>query len=231
MSFDSRSVVVTGGTGALGRAVCKAFLERGADVFSSNLLEREVKSLDGALRDHPKFHLQRVDLTSEEEVAAWFASLGRLDVLVNVAGGFAMGTVAETAYGDWRFQQEMNLNTVFLTSRAALACMNPETGGRIINIAAYAATKKIGGMAAYTVSKAGVIHFTEALAEETLETKITVNALLPTIMDTPANRSAMPDADWKKWVPLETVAATILFLAGEEAWPITGACIPLRGHS
>jgi len=136
--------------------------------------------------------------------------------------------VAELTFADWSHMFNMNLNTCFLTSREALRSFDQH--GRIINVAAFAASKIMGGMGAYTASKNAVIHLTGVLAEESLAQKITVNAVLPTIMDTPANRAAMPDADVTTWVPLENVAHTILFLAEDQSWHITGACIPLRGH-
>lgn len=229
MIFENKTIVVTGGTGALGRAVCKAFLDRGAVVHSSYIVEEELKSLPDDLDHHDQFHTHKVDLTDEAAVSAWMSGLGKVNVLANIAGGFAMGGINDISLKDWQHMQNMNLTTCFLTSREALKVMDPGHG-RIINVASFAACQRTGGMAAYTTSKAAVISLTEAIAEETLTQNITVNAVLPTIMDTPGNRAGMPDADFATWVPVENVANTMVFLADENSWHITGACIPLRGH-
>lgn len=230
MDWQDKIVLITGGTGALGRVVVQAFLERGATVYTSFIVERELDTLPEALRQNPRFHTRRVDLGAEDEVRAWFADLPRLDVLVNVAGGFSMSAIAETSVAAWDQQFNMNLKTTFLCCREALAHMNRQGEGRIVNVGAFAATRRAAGMGPYTASKAAVLHLTEVLAEETLAQNITVNAVLPTVMDTPGNRAANPDADFNAWVPLENVAHTILFLADPQSWHITGALIPLRGH-
>ncbi len=231
MTFAGKKAVVTGGTGALGSVICQAFLDREADVFSSYIEDPERERAEARFKNDPRFHLARVDLSSEEQVTQWFDAIGRPDVLVNVAGGFAMGPVGETSLETWLHQLAMNLNTAFLSCREALRRMDARKQGRIINVGAFAATRPAAGLAAYSVSKRGVIQLTETLAEETLEGNVTVNAILPTIMDTPANRAAMPEADPASWVPLENVAHTVLFLADPRSWHITGACIPLRGHN
>lgn len=230
MNDMSRVVLVTGGTGALGRVVCQAFLDSGATVHTSYIVERELETLPAAMRDSDRLKMRRVDLGSEDEVRAWFADLPRLDVLVNVAGGFSMSAIADTSLAAWDLQFNMNLKTTFLCCREALGHMNRQGEGRIVNVGAFAATRRTPGMGPYTASKAAVLHITEVLAEETLAQKITVNAVLPTVMDTPGNRAANPDADFGAWVPLENVAQTIMFLAAPESWHITGALIPLRGH-
>jgi NAD(P)-dependent dehydrogenase (short-subunit alcohol dehydrogenase family) len=147
-----------------------------------------------------------------------------------VAGGFAMGSVAETDLAMWRKMFDINLNSAFLCTRAALSHMDPARDGRIVNVGAFAARSAPTGLGAYTAAKAGVLQLTEVVAEETLTTRITVNAVLPTIMDTPGNRQAMPDAAFNRWVPVVDAARTILFLADAANWHITGACLPLRGH-
>lgn len=225
---DRLKVVVTGGTGALGRAVCSAFLEQGATVFSSYILDQELDSLPEPMKSN-QFVATKVDLTSEEAVKTWIEGIGSFRVLVNVAGGFAMGNVKDTSFKDWQHQLRMNLDTCFLMCREALVKMEKEPYGRIINIGAFAALNRMGGLTAYKVAKAGVIQLTESLAEETLTSNITVNAILPTLMDTPANRRAMPDADFTTWTTVESVAECIAHLAQPSSWPITGALIPFRG--
>jgi len=229
MPFTGKKVVVTGGSGSLGRAVCSAFIRQGANVFSSYVVDRELRDLTQEMKMSEQCRLQKVELTDEDSVHTWFNLIGIPDILVNVAGGFAMGSVEDTDYDAWKHMFRVNLDTTFLTCREALRRMDPTHHGRIINVAAYVATKTLGGMAAYTTAKAGVINLTQSLAEETLSSNITVNAVLPTIMDTRANRSAMPDENHNNWVPVELAASTIMYLASEHAWHITGACVPMRG--
>jgi len=229
MSFEGKNVVVTGGTGALGSAVACAFLDQGAIVYASFIKDEELEQLPAAMRDEERCKLNRVDLRDEVAVIAWFDHIESVDVLVNVAGGFAMSSISETRFEDWREMAAMNLDSCFLCCREGLARMKDRPFGRIVNIGAFAACKAPAGMGPYTVSKAGVAHLTEVLAEETLTDEITVNAVLPTIMDTPGNRAAMPDADTGAWVPLPRVAETILYLCGSGSGHITGALIPLRG--
>lgn len=230
MHFKHKQVLVTGGTGALGRAVCSAFLAEGATVTATYILDQELDSLPVSLKDNAFFLAHRLNLTQESEVVACLGKLPCLDVLVNVAGGFAMGPFAEMSQKDWAHMFEMNLTTAFLTCREALKHMQRQDQGRIINVGAFAASQTPPGMAAYTSSKAGLLHLTGVLAEETLATKITVNAVLPSIMDTAGNRRAMPDADFSSWVPVENAADTIVYLARDSSWHVTGALIPLRGH-
>ncbi|CAM2065098.1 SDR family oxidoreductase [Sulfidibacter corallicola] len=231
MTFQGKKVMVTGGTGAIGTAVSSAFLEAGADVYSSYIVAEELDRLPADLENSDRFHTDKVNLLDETEVQAWFEKVGTPYVVANIAGGFDMAAVKDTELSAWQKMIDINLSTCFLTSRQALRAMDAVGEGRIVNVASFAAVQRIGGMAAYTTAKRAVIALTEAMAEETLATKITVNAILPTIMDTPANRTGMPDADFSTWVPGENVAKTILFLADPSSWHITGASLPLRGHS
>lgn len=230
MSFQGKEVLITGASGALGKAVCKAFLDLGANVHASYIRDEELANLSQELAENDQLEMRRLDLTHEWEVQSWFQSIPQLDVLVNVAGGFSMNPVIDTSLESWDHMFEMNLKTAFLCCREGLIRMKETGEGRIINVGAFAAAKRCGGMAAYTTSKAGVLHLTEVMAEETLDSHITVNAILPTIMDTENNRKAMPDEDFSKWVPLSQVASTITFLAHPDNWPITGALIPVRGR-
>lgn len=224
------TAIITGGTGALGRTVCQALLEQGITVHASYLLEKELKTLPDSFRNNPKFCLSRVDLTQEDAVMDWFDSIGRFRILVNIAGGFAMAPIVETTSDAWRRMQDMNVTTVFNCCREALRRFASDDHGRIVNIGAFAALNPPGGLSAYTTAKAAVMNLTRALAEETLHVTTTVNALLPTVMDTLANREAMPDANPAEWVPTGAVADAILYLTQRDTWPITGALLPLRGH-
>lgn len=230
MTYSVEHVVVTGGTGALGQAVCTAFVRAGAQVTATYIDAAELARLPAELQKSEQFTTAKVDLVDESAVTAFFERFERLDVLVCVAGGFAMGDLTGLSLAEWRRMHDLNLTTCFLASREGLKRMDRDRGGRIVHVGAFAAENRVGGMSAYTTSKAAVLNLTRSLAEETLRSNITVNAVLPTIMDTPGNRAGMPDADFDDWVPLETVAATIDFLASAAACPITGALIPLRGR-
>jgi len=231
MATDDRTAMVTGAAGALGRAVCRGFLERGARVYGSYIIDRELDTLPEDLKGHERLTMTKVDLSDEAAVAAWFATPDRIDILANIAGGFDMGPFKDTSTETWRRMLDMNLTTAFLCSREALRRFDAGRGGRIVNVGAFAVWDVVGGMTAYAVSKAAVVHMTEALAEETRRDNVTVNAIMPTIMDTPANRAAMPDADFSKWVPLQDAARAVLRLSAEDAGFVTGACVPLRDRT
>jgi len=162
-------------------------------------------------------------------VDAIVARFGRLDALVNIAGGFRWETLADGSLDTWNSLYELNLRTVVAACRAALPHL-PSERGRIVNIGANGAQKAGAGMGAYAASKAGVARLTEALAEELKERGITVNAVLPSIIDTPANRADMPKADFGKWVKPEQLADVIVFLLSEKSQAITGALLPVTGR-
>lgn len=224
--MKGRTVVVTGAAGALGSTVARAASERGAVVamVDAAAIAAE-RAPNGALR------LERVDLT--DFAAAQHAmdeiknKTGRLDALINIAGAFRWQTLADGDLGAWDVLYRINLKTAATASKAALPHL-VANAGRIVNVGALAATKAGAGMGAYAASKAGVAKLTESLAEE-LKGKVTVNAVLPSIIDTPANRADMPDADFSKWVAPRDLANVILFLASDEARAVTGALVPVSG--
>jgi len=157
---------------------------------------------------------------------------GRIDVLCNIAGGFRMGPpVHETKDADWEFLLGLNARSVLNTVRAAVPAMLKGGGGRIVNIGAFAAQRGAANMGAYIASKSAVIRLTESMAAELREKNVNVNCVLPTIIDTPENRAAMPDADPRKWVAPQDLAAVIVFLASDAARAIHGAAIPVTGLS
>jgi NAD(P)-dependent dehydrogenase (short-subunit alcohol dehydrogenase family) len=159
------------------------------------------------------------------------AKLGRLDALVNVAGTFRWQTLEHSSLDTWDLLYRVNLRTAVSASRAALPHLKRSGAGRIVNIGALAASAKAGaGMGAYTASKAGVLKLTEALAAEVKDHGITVNAILPSTIDTPANRADMPKADFGKWVTPRDIASVIVFLLSDEARAVTGALIPVSGR-
>jgi NAD(P)-dependent dehydrogenase (short-subunit alcohol dehydrogenase family) len=176
--------------------------------------------------------LGEVDLTSatgaSDAMAKIVAHFGRLDALVNVAGGFRWETVADGSVDTWDAMYRMNLQTAVNASRAALPHLLAASGGSIVNIGALASTKAGTGMGAYAASKAGVAKLTEAMADE-FKGRVTVNAVLPSIIDTAANRADMPDADFSKWVKPEQIAELIVFLVSDRARAITGALVPIAG--
>jgi NAD(P)-dependent dehydrogenase (short-subunit alcohol dehydrogenase family) len=231
MDFQDRHVVVTGGTGALGGAVVGALVAAGAVCHVPYVVAAEAERC--ALRDHPNVKLVAVtDLADEAATTRFFAGVPGLWASIHLAGGFAMSPVAETGKAALMQQLDMNFVTTFLCCRAAVnAMVGADTGGRIVNVAARPALepRSGAGMAAYTASKAAVAALTIALAEEVAKHGILVNAVAPSIMDTRANREAMPKADHAAWPKVEEVAATILFLASPTNAVTRGAIVPVYG--
>lgn len=224
----NKIVAITGGFGHLGSVVGQAFAAAGWQV---TLIDRAVSPR------YPQANalcLGGVDLTDSAAARAAIAQVaehfGGLDALINVAGGFHWETLADGDVDTWDLMYRINLRTAVVSSQAVLGHLKARGHGRILNIAAAAATRAALGMGAYAASKAGVMRLTEALAEELKDARITVNALMPSIIDTPQNRSDMPNAEFDRWVRPEQLAATLLFLASDDAAAITGACIPVTGR-
>ena len=233
MDYRDRHVVVTGGTGALGGAVVGALIEAGAVCHVPYVVAAEAERF--RWRDHPKVELLAgIDLTDETAVAGLYDGVPNLWASIHLVGGFAMAPVGETTKAALMKQVDMNLVTAFLCCRAAVNAMTATgAGGRIVNVAARPALEwRTGaGMVAYAASKAAVAALTVALAEEVVQAGILVNAVAPSIMDTPANRVAMPKADYAAWPKVEEVAATILFLAAPENKVTRGGVVPVYGRS
>jgi NAD(P)-dependent dehydrogenase (short-subunit alcohol dehydrogenase family) len=233
VDYRDRHVVVTGGTGALGGAVVAALVEAGAVCHVPYLHAAEAEHF--ALREHAKVKLLAgIDLADESAVARLYDGVPGLWASIHLAGGFAMAAVATTTKADLMKQIDLNLVTAFLSCRAAVNAMTRTgAGGRIVNVAARPALEwRAGaGMAAYTASKAAVAALTVALAEEVAKAGILVNAVAPSIMDTPANRAAMPQADYAAWPKVAEVAATILFLASPDNAVTRGGVVPVYGGS
>jgi NAD(P)-dependent dehydrogenase (short-subunit alcohol dehydrogenase family) len=233
MPFDGRQVVVTGGTGALGAAVVGALIEAGAICHVPWRDEREVASF--AYRDHKQVKLfGPLELTDETALRRFYDGIPDLWASIHIAGGFAMSPVAKTDKAALMHLLDMNLVSCFLCCSAAInAIARSGQGGRIVNVAARHGLEWRGGagLVAYTASKAAVAAFTVALSEEVAKEDILVNAVAPSIMDTPANRAAMPKANYDLWPKVEEVAATILFLASPENRVTRGAVVPVYGKS
>jgi NAD(P)-dependent dehydrogenase (short-subunit alcohol dehydrogenase family) len=231
MDYRERHVIVTGGTGALGAAVVGALVEEGATCHVPYVVAAEAERF--ALRQHERVKLVAMsDLGDEADVARLYGSVSQLWASIHLVGGFAMAEVAQTTKAELMKQVEMNLVTAFLCSRGAVNAMTGR-GGRIVNVAARPALepRSGAGMVAYTASKAAVVAFTIALSEEVAKLGILVNAVAPSIMDTAANRAAMPKVDHAGWPKVEEVAATILFLASPRNTVTRGAIVPVYGKS
>ena len=234
MPYRDRHVVVTGGTGALGSAVVGALIDAGAVCHVPWLHKAEADRFP--YRDHPQVNLiANVELADEAAVDRLFAAVPSLWASIHLAGGFAMASVVKTGKSELMQQIDTNLVACFLCCRAAVSAIGRagQQGGRIVNVAARPALEpRTGaGAAAYTASKAAVAALTAALAEEVAKDGILVNAVAPSILDTPANRAAMPKANHADWPKVEEVAATILFLASPENRVTRGAIVPVYGRT
>lgn len=226
MDFGGRSVVVTGGTGALGDAVVDALLAQNAVCHIPSRASEDTSPQRQGVHIYPG-----IELTNQDQVDAFYAGVGTIWASIHLAGGFAAKAIAKTDKAHLLAQLDTNIVSCFLCCRAALSRM-PQ-GGRIVNVAARPAQEpRTGaGMTAYTIAKSGVAALTVALAEEVAKDGVLVNAVAPSIMDTPANRKAMPKADHALWPKVEEVAATILFLASPDNRVTRGAIVPVYGRS
>ena len=229
--MTGRIFVITGASGVLGSAVAKAAAERGARVALIDFADHaEVLKDCGP----DALMLGGVDLTDAVAASAAIDAVadrfGGLDALINVAGGFKWETLENSLMAGWHRLFLMNVQTAANSSRAAIPYLRRSAAGRIVNIGANGALKAAAGMGPYAASKAGVHALTESLAEELKADGVTVNAVLPSIIDTPTNRADMPKADFASWVSPSELAAVILFLASEEASAITGVLLPVTGR-
>ncbi|MBS1191318.1 MAG: Dehydrogenase [Rhodocyclaceae bacterium] len=232
MNLAGKVVAITGAFGTLGAAIAQAAAGRGAKVALIDRAQAPAtlrRSLPGALM------LGDIDLTTPDAAAAALervtAQYGGLDALVNAAGGFRWETLADGSLDTWEFLFNINARTAVAACKAALPHLIARGSGRIVNVGASAATRAAAGMGAYAASKAAVARLTESLAEELKDYGITVNAVLPTLIDTPQNRREMPDADFSRWVPPAAIAEVILFLISDAASAVNGALIPVSGRT
>lgn len=229
MRLDDQAIVVTGAFGALGRVVVQRLLDAGARVAAIDLAEATGgEERAGLLRLGGVDAGDRVAMTRAFERAV--EAFGKLDGLVNIAGGFRWETLAEGDLATWDRMYQMNLRSAVSACQMALPHLLARGQGAIVNIGALGAVKAATGMGAYAASKSGVARLTESLAEELKDRGIRVNAVLPSIIDTPANRADMPDADFSRWVAPEALADAILFLLSPAARAITGALLPVAGR-
>jgi NAD(P)-dependent dehydrogenase (short-subunit alcohol dehydrogenase family) len=234
MRFDHRTVIVTGAAGNLGKAVAHAFAELGANLVLVDLQRQGLQTAFGAEDEQRALvATDLLDITGAAAIAqAARTRFGRIDVLCNIAGGFRMGEmVHETSDDNWNFLFDINTRTLLHAVRAVVPDMLAAGGGKIVNVGAFAAQRGAPQMGAYTASKATVIRMTEAMSAELRDKNINVNCVLPTIIDTPENRAALPKADPAKWVAPSDLANVIAFLASDAARAVHGAAVPVTALS
>ena len=231
--MTGRVAIITGGTGALGQAVTLRLLADGATVAVPYAVDKEREQLTQRVvaADRQRLILKRADVIDVKAMTAFadevVAARGKIDVLVAGVGGFAGGSLLETDLETWKRMLDLNLTSAFSVARAVVPVMARARYGRVVVVASRAVVPPAGGFIGYTVAKAGVIAFTQALSHEVRDQGITVNAVLPSTMDTPANRAAMPDSDRKGWVPVEAVADAIAVLARDASAHITGTLLAI----
>ena len=231
LDFLNRHAVVTGGTGALGAAVVQIFVDAGAVCHIPAHARPDPARFP--LAGHERVRVTAgIDLTDEKAVAGFYSSLPSLWASVNTAGAFSAAPITETTLAMWKQMLDTNSLTCFLCCREAVRKIRASGGaGRIVNVAAKPVLVPTGGLSAYAASKAAVASLTLSLSEELAAESIWVNAVIPSIMDTPANRQAMPKADFDKWPKVQEVAATIAFLASPQNSISRGALVPVYGRS
>ncbi len=228
--FSNKVVLITGGTGALGTSITKAFVESNATVISSYISTKVQMQND----NYSKVQLIKANIIKEEEVEKLVSIIiekyGHIDILINVVGGYIGGkSVSELDEKEWDLMMNLNLKSAFLISKYVVRQMISSKYGKIIHVSSKNGLHSEGYDSAYSASKSGLIRLVESLSNETKESNINVNCIMPSIIDTLANRKAMPNADFTKWVKPENLANVILFLSSEDAKAITGAAIPTFG--
>jgi len=232
--FAKKTVIVTGGAGALGREVVRWFNDRGAQVGVLDVNDAVLESAFPTVAD--SLYLVSCNLTQRDSCAEAVAKIQerfeQIDILCNVAGGFLMGDpVHETSNATWEFLFDLNARSILNMSAAVVPSMLAAGGGKVINVAARAALGGAALMGAYTASKAAVMRLTESMAQELRANNINVNCVLPSLIDTPRNRQDMPNADYSRWVTPAQIASVIGFLASPDAVAVHGAGIPVDGLS
>jgi NAD(P)-dependent dehydrogenase (short-subunit alcohol dehydrogenase family) len=230
--MNGKQVLLTGGTGGLGMGVTAEVLGQGADVTIPYHNEKEVERLKGKLAaaEFDRIRFVSANLSNESVVEQLVNDMGRVDVLIHLVGGFSMGKTHEYSFEQWKKDFDLNLNTTFLVCKHSLRKMLEHGYGRIVTVGSRGAVQPGGQLAAYSASKAGVVALTQAIADETKGTNITANTVLPSVIDTPANREAMGSTEADKWVKPESLAQVICFLASEAAKDMRGAAVPVYGN-
>ena len=231
--MDGQHILITGGTGGLGTQVTQLALSRGAQVVVPYLHQSAMEQLKDSVPPHHRERLRLVpaDLTDEAAVISLVSTMPRLDALIHLIGGFAMGDTIDYTYRDWKQDFELNVNTTFLLGKHSLRTMQAQNYGRIVTVGSRGAVIPSGKLAAYCAAKAAVVAFTQSIADEMKGTNVTANAVLPSVIDTPANRSVMGTAQVDQWVSPASLAQVICFLASEAAQDIRGAAVPVYGDA
>jgi NAD(P)-dependent dehydrogenase (short-subunit alcohol dehydrogenase family) len=238
-TLESRIAIITGGTGALGRAVAENFLVAGAKVAIPYVVDAEVPMLQerlGGRFPDSQLLLRKADVGVEAQVKQFTdevaAKWSRVDILVNLVGGFWGGKpIAETTLDEWQGMIDMNLRTAFLSSRAVVPIMQRSKYGRIVSVTSRTGLSGAGDFAAYAVAKGAIATFTASLAEEVLGDNVLVNAIAPSTIDTEANRKAMPKAKHENWVKPEDIARTLNYLCSEDCSVTSGSVVPVYGRA
>jgi NAD(P)-dependent dehydrogenase (short-subunit alcohol dehydrogenase family) len=237
--LENRIAIITGGTGALGRAVTEHFLTGGAKVAVPYVVDAEVPMLEKQLGNRfpaSEIHLKKADVGDETQIRKFVgevaAKWNKIDILVNLVGGFWGGkTIAETTLAEWQAIFDLNLKPTFLCCRAVVPIMQRNRWGRIVSVASRSGLQGAGEYAAYAVSKGAIATFTASLAQEVLDDGVLVNAIAPSTIDTEANRVAMPKAKHENWVKPGDIARTIAYLSSDDCRVTTGAVIPVYGRA
>lgn len=222
----TRQIIITGGTGGLGQAVVQHFLNVGDQVHVLDL-PPDGSAFLARLGQPEALHYHALNVTDPAAVSALAAELGQADVLVNLVGGFYMGSVGETPVEQLQKMLDLNLRSAFVMIQGLLPLLQTSGQGRIVNVGARQALLGGPGVSAYAVSKAAVVNLTQSLAQELRDSGVTVNAVVPSTIDTPANRESMPDADFDAWVKPQDLAEVIAFLASPAARAVSGAVVPV----
>jgi len=230
--MQGKQVLLTGGTGGLGLGVTPAILAQGAEVTIPYSKSQDIERLKNFVppADFERIQFVPANLTDESSVESLIRRLERVDVLIHLVGGFAMGKTHEYSFTDWQRDIDLNLNTTFLVCKHSLRKMLEHGYGRIVTVGSRGAVQPGGQLASYCASKAGVVALTQAIADETKGTNITANVVLPSVIDTPQNREAMGVENASQWVKPESLAQIICFLASEAAQDVRGAAIPVYGN-
>ena len=230
--MQGKTIVVTGGLGALGSVVAEIAAKRGASVALLDHAKDAPAGFTGGRRPRPPPRRRRFDVAvgGRDSDGLGQAKFGRVDALLNIAGGFQWDTIADGKVDSWDRMYAINLKTALNACKAALPYLLESGAGRIVNVGARSALHAASGFGPYAASKSAVHRLTESLADELKLKGVTVNAVLPSIIDTPMNRRDMPKADFSRWIAPADLAAVILFLASDEAKAITGALISVSGR-
>jgi NAD(P)-dependent dehydrogenase (short-subunit alcohol dehydrogenase family) len=237
--LENRAAIVTGGTGALGRAVVENFLTAGAKVAVPWVVDAEVPILEKQLGNRfpaSEILLKKADVGDEAQIAKFVADVAsrwsKIDILVNLVGGFWGGkSIAETTLAEWQSMFDLNLKPTFLCCRAVVPIMRRNRWGRIVSVASRSGLQGAGDYAAYAVSKGAIATFTASLAQEVLDDGVMVNAIAPSTIDTEANRIAMPKAKHENWVKPGDIAKTIAYLCSDDCRVTSGAVVPVYGRA